>query len=29
LNIENLETGIYQVVCSDGQNQKTFRVLKK
>jgi PKD repeat protein len=29
LDIENLETGIYQVVCSDGQNQKTFRVLKK
>jgi PKD repeat protein len=28
LNIENLATGMYQVVCSDGQNQKTFRILK-
>jgi hypothetical protein len=29
LDIENLAIGMYQVVCSDGQNQKTFRVLKK
>jgi PKD repeat protein len=28
LNIENLATGMYQVVCSDGQNQKVFRILK-
>jgi PKD repeat protein len=28
LDIENLATGMYQVVCSDGQNQKTFRILK-
>ena len=28
LNIENLATGMYQVVCSDGQNKKTFRILK-
>jgi PKD repeat protein len=29
LDIEDLATGMYQVVCSDGQNQKSFRVLKK
>jgi PKD repeat protein len=28
LDIENLATGMYQVVCSDGRNQKTFRILK-
>ena len=28
LNIENLATGMYQVVCSDGRNHKTFRILK-
>jgi PKD repeat protein len=28
LDIEDLATGMYQVVCSDGQNQKTFRILK-
>ena len=28
LNIENLATGMYQVVCSDDRNQKTFRILK-
>lgn len=28
LDIEDLATGMYQVVCSDFQNQKTFRILK-
>jgi hypothetical protein len=29
LDIENLATGMYQVICSDGKFRKVFRVLKK